>query len=103
MTSVKLSPTGAFVLLGLTRGSHEGHAHHPDRRHPVVTVCRLGDMRRMAQVTCASEGQQHDANVALFHPLPGVGVVYGTRQGQVACVLSKKELKSAGTLPSDAP
>ena len=44
-------------------------------------------MARMDTLTCAA-GDEDDANVALFHPRSGSGVVYGTKQGQIACALS---------------
>lgn len=92
VTSVKLSPSGAFVLLGCSRGNFEGQDQKTNWRHPVAAVWRLGDMQRMDTLTCA-EGDEDDANVALFHPKSGAGVVYGTKQGQIACALNSAELK----------
>jgi len=68
-------------------------------QHPVAAVWRLGDMRRMGTLTSRTNHlEEDDANVALFHPLPGAGVVYGTKQGQIACALSAVVLNQAGLL-----
>ena len=40
--------------------------------------------------------EEDDANVALFHPQSGAGVVYGTKQGQIACALSPEVLEKRG-------
>jgi len=89
VTSVKLSPTGEFVLLGCSRGNSGSEADGALWQHPVAAVWRLGDMQRMATLTSRTElEEEDDANVALFHPCPGAGVVYGTKQGQVACALN---------------
>mmetsp|Transcript_93806 Transcript_93806/g.268540 ORF Transcript_93806/g.268540 Transcript_93806/m.268540 type:complete len:328 (+) Transcript_93806:1532-2515(+) len=92
VTSVKLSPSGAFVLLGCSRGNFEGQ-EQTAWQHPVAAVWRLGDMARMDTLTCAA-GDEDDANVALFHPRSGSGVVYGTKQGQIACALSTVEIEA---------
>ena len=110
VTSVKLSPTGEYVLLGCSRGNTDatsplyGSGGHGDGnggpwQHPVAAVWRLGDMRRMGTLTSRTNHlEEDDANVALFHPLPGAGVVYGTKQGQIACALSPVVLHQAGLL-----
>uniref|UniRef100_A0A7S2W0S9 F-box domain-containing protein n=1 Tax=Rhizochromulina marina TaxID=1034831 RepID=A0A7S2W0S9_9STRA len=92
VTSVKLSPTGEFVLLGCSRGNSENAEDgeglaSPNDQHPVAAVWRLGDMARMETLTSMASDED-DANVALFHPRPGAGVVYGTKQGHIACALA---------------
>jgi len=92
VTSVKLSPTGEFVLLGCSRGNSESTEDaevlpSANGQHPVAAVWRLGDMARMETLTSMAYDED-DANVALFHPHPGVGVVYGTKQGHIACALA---------------
>ena len=43
--------------------------------------------------------EEDDANVALFHPHSGAGVVYGTKQGQIACALCPEILAKDGLWP----
>ena len=43
--------------------------------------------------------EEDDANVALFHPHSGAGVVYGTKQGQIACALCPEILEKDGLWP----
>jgi len=136
VTSVKLSPTGEYVLLGCSRGNTdarptyvapppqpsppppavgESNATNGGTRerggkeevasvapvavpwaHPVAAVWRLGDMQRRATLTSrTAASEEDDANVALYHPCPGAGVVYGTKQGQIACALSPSVLAAA--------
>ena len=38
----------------------------------------------------------------LLFAVPGVGVVYGTKQGQIACALSPLVLRSCGLLAEDS-
>jgi hypothetical protein len=58
-------------------------------QHPVAAVWRLGDMKRMSTLVSRTDlNEEDDANVALFHPKPGAGVVYGTKQGHIACALN---------------
>ena len=70
MTSVKLSPTGSFVLLGCSRGNTENQIAEQAGQHPVAAIWRLGDMARMETLSCGP-AEEDDANVALFHPHPG--------------------------------
>lgn len=100
VTSVKLSPSGAYVLLGCSRGNVQERAlddKRPPWQHPVAAIWRLGDMKRMSTLTSRTDlHEEDDANVALFHPQSGAGVVYGTKQGQIACALSPEVLEKRG-------
>lgn len=54
VTSVKLSPSGAYVLLGCSRGNVQERAlddKRPPWQHPVAAIWRLGDMKRMSTLT----------------------------------------------------
>lgn len=110
VTSVKLSPTSEYILLGCSRGntaadvSVYGVILRPSLnnvcccawqrdssswQHPVAAIWRLGDMKRMSTLLSRTDqNEEDDANVALFHPKAGAGVVYGTKQGHIACALS---------------
>lgn len=77
VTSVKLSPTGSLVLLGHSRG---GDGTSSDSAPRVVSVTyRVGDMARVD----VREEVGDDVNIARFHPTPGRGLVYGTKQGKL--------------------
>lgn len=71
VTSVKLSPTAAHVLMGHSRGG-DGTAGDGVPR-VVSVVYRVGDMARIH--TRKQVGD--DVNIARFHPVPGAGIVYG--------------------------
>jgi len=76
VTSVKLSPTGEFILLGCSRGNTDNN-NSSGWNHPVAAVWRLGDMKRMSTLTSRTDlDEEDDANVALFHPQPGDVFVY---------------------------
>jgi len=104
VTSVKLSPTGEFVLLGCSRGNSDENETDPpismEEQHPVAAVWRLGDMRRMETLK-SDASDEDDANVALFHPFPGAGVVYGTKQGHIAYALSSDPAVLPGPIAPD--
>lgn len=81
VTSVKFSPTSAYVLLGYgvrerqrRRGSLTGEHHHR-----AVSIHRWQDLELISGLTSALD----DVNVAMFHPTPGAGFCYGTRQGRI--------------------
>ena len=83
VTSVKLSPTASLVLLGHSRG---GDGTYGDGVPRVVSVMyRVGDMVRVN--TRKEVGD--DVNIARFHPVPGAGLVYGTKQGRI-CKMTPK-------------
>jgi hypothetical protein len=77
VTSVKLSPTASLVLLGHSRG---GDGTSSDSAPRVVSVTyRVGDMARVD----VREEVGDDVNIARFHPTPGRGLIYGTKQGKL--------------------
>ena len=48
-------------------------------RHPAVAVYRTADMSLCKLL----ESSEDDLNIALFHPAPHVGFLYGTKQGKI--------------------
>ncbi|CAN0248292.1 unnamed protein product, partial [Phaeothamnion confervicola] len=89
VTSIKLSPSSAFAILGcgvrdaVRPGAPDYVAGAGDpasaRPHPVSFIYRTSDMRLVHTV----QSVQDDVNVARFHPEPGFGFMYGTKQGRV--------------------
>ncbi|KAF0715334.1 Aste57867_3431 [Aphanomyces stellatus] len=78
VTSVKFSPSGAYVLLGYgVRDRIQRINQFP--LHRVTRIYRWEDMSLVSHV----ESDVDDVNIALFHPLPGFGFLYGTKQGRV--------------------
>ncbi|RHY58851.1 hypothetical protein DYB30_004499, partial [Aphanomyces astaci] len=78
VTSVKFSPSGAYVLLGYgVRDRIQRINQFP--LHRVTRMYRWEDMSLVSHV----ESDADDVNIALFHPLPGGGFLYGTKQGRV--------------------
>uniref|UniRef100_A0A7S3JR96 F-box domain-containing protein n=1 Tax=Aureoumbra lagunensis TaxID=44058 RepID=A0A7S3JR96_9STRA len=77
VTSVKLSPTANFVLLGHSRG---GDVSSGDGVPRIVSIVyRVGDMTKLD--TRKQIGD--DVNIARFHPTSGAGLIYGTKQGRI--------------------
>lgn len=79
VTSIKFSPTGSHLLVGLQPRPAEGQTERPPTSMPVAVMHRTSDMQLLARVMSAID----EVNVALFSPLAGDGFVYGTRQGRV--------------------
>ncbi|ETV95401.1 hypothetical protein H310_11278 [Aphanomyces invadans] len=78
VTSVKFSPSGAYVLLGYgVRDRIQRINQFP--LHRVTRMYRWEDMSLVSHV----ESDADDVNIALFHPLAGGGFLYGTKQGRV--------------------
>ncbi|OQR91411.1 hypothetical protein ACHHYP_04705 [Achlya hypogyna] len=78
VTSVKFSPTGAYVLLGYgVRDRIQRINQFP--LHRVTRIYRWEDMALVSHM----ESEVDDVNIALFHPLPGHGFIYGTKQGRL--------------------
>ena len=95
VTSVKLSPTASLVLLGNSRG---GDGTAGDGLPRIVSVVfRVGDMLKIK--TRRQVGD--DVNIALFHPSPGTGLVYGTKQGRI-CKMYLPERSSSSSSDDDA-
>jgi len=79
VTSIKFSPTGSHLLIGLQPRPVPGLSERPHQSMPVAVVHRVSDMKLLSRVMSRVD----EVNVALFSPVPGDGFVYGTRQGRV--------------------
>lgn len=78
VTSVKISPTSAFVLLGYgVRDRLQRETEFPV--HRVTRIYRWDDMKLLSHV----ESELDDVNIALFSPICGGGFIYGTKQGKL--------------------
>lgn len=84
VTSAKLSPTGQFGLIGFGVRSNGVVEDHPFR-YVASEVLDLEDVA-MTTVTVMPD-QVDEVNIAQFHPLPGCGVLYGTKRGKVRMFL----------------
>lgn len=79
VTCVKFSPSTDFCLIGY--GVREPVVeHNGNQYHPVTALYRIKG--GMAHVSTMLSGDD-DVNIARFHPDPGYGFVYGTKQGRV--------------------
>ena len=97
VTSVKLSPTASLVLLGHSRG---GDGTFGDGVPRVVSVMyRVGDMVRVD--TRKEVGD--DVNIARFHPVPGAGIVYGTKQGRICKMTPAPRTPPGQAAPAPRP
>ncbi|KAG7398512.1 hypothetical protein PHYBOEH_010969 [Phytophthora boehmeriae] len=78
VTSVKISPTSAYVLLGYgVRDRIQRETEFPV--HRVTRIYRWEDMELLSHVESAMD----DVNIALFSPICGGGFLYGTKQGKL--------------------
>ena len=63
---------------------------------------RLGDMQPINTLLSEPEPRGEDTNAALFHPAPGHGIVYGTKQGQLVYAMLRNDCDFPATqLPSE--
>ncbi|DBA02410.1 TPA: hypothetical protein N0F65_007229 [Lagenidium giganteum] len=78
VTSVKISPSCAYVLLGYgVRDRIQRETSFPI--HRVTRIYRWEDMKLLSHV----ESELDDVNIALFSPICGAGFLYGTKQGKL--------------------
>ena len=85
VTSVKLSPTAKLCLLGHSRGGDGSNADGIAR--VVSVVYRVSDMVHVTTERAVGD----DVNIARFHPRPGSGVIYGTKQGKICKMTPRDE------------
>ncbi len=94
ITSVKLSSTNRFALIGYgvrSQGIVEGHEHP-------LAACEIMAMQRIQVPSCGDCNKkswspittvavindvEDEVNAAYFHPVAGQGLVYGTKRGKV--------------------
>jgi activator-of-BECN1-regulated-autophagy protein 1 len=85
LTSVQWSPTGEHVLVAYGRRHMDllrSFVAQGDAILPVYTVIdvyRVADMALVRSLPSAVD----EVNVACFHPHPGGGIVYGTKEGRL--------------------
>lgn len=78
VTCVKFSPSTDFMLIGygVREPGNEGRGQY----HPVTSLYRVrGGMEHVSTMLSGDD----DVNIARFHPDPGYGLAYGTKQGRV--------------------
>eukprot|EP00940_MAST-03C_sp_MAST-3C-sp2_P000513 g513.t1 len=102
LTSVKLSPSRDYVLLGFQQRervnlpfARRGDADE-DRR--IAEIYRAHDMKKVTSI----RRRHDDINIAVFHPYVANGFVYGTKQGKV-CIAQRDPSgfeNSTGSAPS---
>jgi activator-of-BECN1-regulated-autophagy protein 1 len=97
LTSVQWSPTGEHILLAygrrhaslLTGTAATTPAATPNAADPPpITVLEIYDARTLARVF-DFPSSVHEVNAAAFHPAPGCGLAFGTKDGAV-CVLARR-------------
>jgi len=92
LTSVQFSPAGDHVLLAYGK-KHSSLLRSlvADRGalvplHTILEVFRLSDME-LARVLPSAEDE---INAACFHPVPGGGIAYGTKEGRLRIIVHDK-------------
>ena len=78
VTSTKLSPTGRYALVGYGVRSNSIVEGHPQQD----VACEVINLLDMETVTIMPDNED-EVNIAQFHPIPGRGVLYGTKKGKV--------------------
>lgn len=81
VTSCKLSPTSRYALIGYgvrNQGKVEDHPTHD------LVSCEAMDVTHpdMVSVNVISD-HEDEVNIAQFHPVAGLGLLYGTKKGRV--------------------
>lgn len=80
ITSVKISPTCRYGLLGYgVRDNGRVKSHKYGFVASEIVSLQDGDLRMAAVMT----DELDEVNIAQFHPLPGGGIIYGTKRGRV--------------------
>lgn len=85
LTSIQFSPTSEHILLAYGRRHSsllksiviDGEATTPI--YTILEIYRVSDMELVKVLSNAED----EVNVACFHPLPGGGLVYGTKEGKL--------------------
>ncbi|PAN11724.1 hypothetical protein PAHAL_2G211300 [Panicum hallii] len=91
LTSVQFSPTSEHILLAYGRHHNsllktiliDGETRVPSYR--VLEVYRVSDMELVRVLPSVGD----EVNVACFHPSPGAGLVYGTKEGKLRFLQNK--------------
>jgi len=81
ITSTKLSPTGRYVLIGYGVRSTEGIVEDHKQRDAACEIIDIQDPSLQTKAVMCD--RDDEVNIAQFHPLPGHGVVYGTKRGKI--------------------
>jgi activator-of-BECN1-regulated-autophagy protein 1 len=105
LTSIQFSPTSEHILLayGRRHGSLlktiviDGETTLPI--YTVLEVYRVSDMELVRVLPSAED----EVNVACFHPFPGGGLVYGTKEGKLRILHYDGAHPANGTGPSYFP
>lgn len=104
LTSIQFSPTSEHILLAygrrhgsLLRSFRDGEATSPF--FTVLEIYRVSDME-LVSVLPSSEDE---VNVACFHPSPGGGLVYGTKEGKLRIFQYNRGATSDFTGPNIYP
>jgi len=78
--------SSAAALNNATAGG-DANANH-QLFHPVTAIYRVRGPGGMGQISTMLS-RDDDVNIARFHPDPGHGFVYGTKQGRVRVVSTR--------------
>lgn len=85
LTSIQFSPTSEHILLayGRRHGSLlKSIVIDGETTLPIYTILEIYRVRDMELVSILPSAED-EVNVACFHPLPGRGLVYGTKEGKL--------------------
>mmetsp|Transcript_11759 Transcript_11759/g.21827 ORF Transcript_11759/g.21827 Transcript_11759/m.21827 type:complete len:712 (+) Transcript_11759:58-2193(+) len=85
VTSMKLSPSGRLGLIGYGVRVNDNVMHHTNRK----VACEILDLTKKMSTSCIMSDDVDEVNIAQFHPIPGSGILYGTKRGKVRVFCSK--------------
>ena len=86
VTSVKFSPTNNFALLGFGVRSKEGEVEE----HSVSKItCEIIRTTSTLPTIVTFTDEVDEVNNCSFNPIPGQGIVYGTKRGAIKMLLKK--------------
>ncbi|XP_010483122.1 PREDICTED: uncharacterized protein LOC104761706 isoform X2 [Camelina sativa] len=105
LTSIQFSPTSEYILLAYGRRhgsllkSIVSDGETTSHFFTVLEIYRVSDME-LVRVLPSSEDE---VNVACFHPSPGGGLVYGTKEGKLRIFRYNTAAVSNLTAPNSSP
>ena len=96
LTSIQFSPTSAHVLLayGRRHAALEILMPHGDSFSQVHTILEVFCTENMRLVRIIPSVED-EVNAACFHPIPGQGIAYGTKEGRLRVLLHDSSPKRA--------
>ena len=110
LTSIQFSPTSGHVLLAYGRRHPSlcllmADADSFSQVHTILEIFSTKDLRLVRIIPSVDD----EVNAACFHPMPGQGIVYGTKEGRLRVLTHsgspnrEKRLTALDTAADDSP